>query len=112
MTAAPSVAFVRNMLESCENRGMKARRLEGTHDMTITEIVLTGSEFQTLVDTLEAGIKQMEEEENHPDEQRHRGITLTGILKKMAAPNASYVLRCTVSEPVQDTSVGRSSAIC
>jgi hypothetical protein len=79
--------------------GMKAARLEGTYDMTITEIVLTASEFQTLIDTLEAGIKYVEEEENYPDEQKHRGITLTGILKKMAVSNASYTLRCTVSEP-------------
>ena len=67
--------------------------------MTITEIVLTASEFQTLIDTLEAGITHVEDEENYPDAQRHRGITLTGILKKMAAPHASYTLRCTVSEP-------------
>jgi hypothetical protein len=67
--------------------------------MTITEIVLTASEFQTLIDTLEAGIKHVADEENYPDEQRHRGITLTGILKKMARPNASYALRCTASEP-------------
>jgi hypothetical protein len=67
--------------------------------MTITEIVLTASEFQTLIDTLEAGIKHVENEGNYPDAQRHGGITLTGILKKMAAPNASYTLRCTVSEP-------------
>jgi hypothetical protein len=79
--------------------GMKAARLEGTHDMTITEIVLTASEFQTLINTLEAGIKHVEDERNYPDEQRHRGITLTGILKKMAVANASYTLRCTVSEP-------------
>lgn len=67
--------------------------------MTITEIVLTASEFQTLIDTLEAGIKHVEHEENYPDAQRHKGITLTGILKKMAAPTASYTLRCTVSAP-------------
>ena len=78
---------------------MRAARLEETHEMTITEIVLTASEFQTLIDTLEAGIKHVADEENYPDEQRHRGITLTGILKKMATPNASYTLRCTVSEP-------------
>lgn len=67
--------------------------------MTITEIVLTAAEFQTLIDTLEAGIKHVEDEKNYPDAQRHRGITLTGVLKKMAASNASYTLRCTVSEP-------------
>jgi hypothetical protein len=68
--------------------------------MTITEIVLTASEFQTLIDTLEAGIKYyVEHEENYADERRHRGITLTGVLKKMAAPHASYTLRCMVSEP-------------
>jgi hypothetical protein len=78
---------------------MKATRREGTYDMTITEIVLTASEFHTLIDTLEAGIKHVENEENYPDEQRHGGITLTGILKKMTVPNASYTLRCTVSEP-------------
>jgi hypothetical protein len=78
---------------------MMTTRLERTYDMTITEIVLTASEFQTLVGTLEAGIKHVEDEENYPDEQRHRGITLTGILKKMAAPNASYTLHCTMSEP-------------
>ena len=78
---------------------MKTARLEGIHAMTITEIILTASEFQTLIDTLEAGIKHLEDEENHPDEHRHRGITLTGILKKMAAAHASYTLRCTVSEP-------------
>jgi hypothetical protein len=79
--------------------GVKVARLEGTHDMTITEIVLTAAEFQTLIDTLEAGIKRVEDEENYSDEQRHRGITLTGVLKKMAAPKASYTLRITVSEP-------------
>jgi hypothetical protein len=79
--------------------GMKVTTLEGTYDMIITEIVLTASEFQTLVGTLEAGIKHVEDEENYPDEQRHKGITLTGILKKMAMPNASYTLRCTMSEP-------------
>ena len=79
---------------------MKAAWREGTHEMTITEIVLTASEFQTLIDTLEAGIKHIEDEENYPDEQRHRGITLTGILKKMAAAHALYTLRYTaVSEP-------------
>ena len=67
--------------------------------MTITEIVLTASEFQTLIDTLEAGIKYVEHEENSTDEHRHRGITLTGVLKKMAAPHASYTLRCVVFEP-------------
>ena len=79
--------------------GVKVARLEGTHDMTITEIALTAAEFQTLIDTLEAGIKHVEDEENYSDEQRHRGITLTGVLKKMAAPNASYTLRCALSEP-------------
>jgi hypothetical protein len=67
--------------------------------MTITEIVLTAAEFQTLIDTLDAGIKHLKDKKNSPDAQRHRGITLTGILKKMAASNASYTLRCTVSEP-------------
>ena len=67
--------------------------------MTITEIVLTASEFQTLIDTLEVGIKHVEDEDNYSDEQRHEGITLTGILKKMAAAQASYTLRCTVSKP-------------
>lgn len=67
--------------------------------MTITEIVLTASDFQTLIDTLAAGIKHVEDEEHYPDEQRQRGITLTGILKKMTVPKASYTLRCTVSEP-------------
>ena len=78
---------------------IQATRLEGTHDMIITEIVLSATEFQTLIDTLEAGIKHVEDAENYSDEQRHGGITLTGILKKMATPNASYTLRCTVSEP-------------
>ena len=79
--------------------GIKTTRREGTHEMTITEIVLTASEFQTLIDTLEAGIRHVDDEENYPDEQRHQGITLTGILKKMAAAHASYTLRCTVSDP-------------
>jgi hypothetical protein len=78
---------------------MKATRREGTYAMTITEIVLTASEFQTLIDTLDAGIEHIEDEENYPDKQRQRGITLTGILKKMTVPKASYTLRCTVSEP-------------
>jgi hypothetical protein len=78
---------------------VKIARLEGTDEMTITEIVLTAAEFQTLIDTLEAGIKHVEDEGDYSDEQRHRGITLTGVLKKMAAPNASYTLRFTVSEP-------------
>lgn len=67
--------------------------------MTITEIALTTAEFQTLINTLEAGIKHVEDEENSPDAQRHSAITLTGVLKKMAAPHASYTLRCTVAEP-------------
>ena len=79
--------------------GIKVVRLEGTHNMTITEIVLNAAEFQTLIDTLEAGLKHVEDEENYSDEQRHRGITLTGILKKMSTRNALYTLRCKVSEP-------------
>lgn len=34
--------------------------------MTTTEIVLTAAEFQTLIDTLQAGIKHVEDEENYP----------------------------------------------
>lgn len=67
--------------------------------MTITEIVLSAAEFHTLIDTLEAGITHGEEQENYPDARRHEGITLTGVLKKMAVVNASYILRCTVSAP-------------
>jgi hypothetical protein len=82
-----------------EWEGIKVARLEGTHNMTITEIVFSAAEFQTLIDTLEAGLKHVEDEENYSDEQRHRGITLTGILKKMSTRNALYTLRCKVSEP-------------
>ena len=78
--------------------GIKATGLEGIHHMTITEITLSASEFQTLIDTLDAGIKHEENEENDPDEQRQTGIMLTGILKKMAKPNASYTFRCTAFE--------------
>jgi hypothetical protein len=78
--------------------GIVVARLEGSRNMTITEIVLTAAEFQTLIDTLEAGIKYVEDEVNYSDEQRHRGITITGILKKMVAPHASYTLRFTVSQ--------------
>jgi hypothetical protein len=56
--------------------GMKATRREGTYAMTITEIVLTASDFQTLIDTLEAGIKHVEDEEHYPDEQRGRVLDL------------------------------------
>jgi hypothetical protein len=66
--------------------------------MTITEIVLTAAEFHALIDTLEAGITHVDGEENFTDDQRHTGITLTGVLKKMVVPHASYTLRCTVSE--------------
>ena len=41
--------------------------------MTITEIVLTAAEFQTLIDTLDAGIKHLKDKKNSPDAQRHRG---------------------------------------
>jgi hypothetical protein len=67
--------------------------------MTIAEIVLTAAEFQALIDTLEAGILHVEAEDEFTDDQRHTGITLTGVLKKMVASNASYTLRCTVSQP-------------
>lgn len=77
---------------------IEVARIEGPHHMTITEIVLSAAEFQTLIDTLEAGLMQVEHEENYSDEQRHRGITLTGILKKMSTQNALYTLRCKVSE--------------
>jgi hypothetical protein len=45
--------------------------------MTITDIILTATEFQTLIDTLEAGIKYVEDAESYPDAQRHGGIALT-----------------------------------
>jgi hypothetical protein len=42
---------------------IEVARLEGIHDMTITEIVFSAAEFQTPIDTLEAGIKHAEDTE-------------------------------------------------
>ena len=62
--------------------------------MTITEIILTASEFRTLITTLEKGISQLDQEEQAPEELRQEGISLTGVLKKMAAVDATYVIQC------------------
>jgi hypothetical protein len=41
------------------------------------------AEFQTVIHTLETGIKHVEDEENYPDAQRHKGITLTSALSDL-----------------------------
>ncbi len=61
--------------------------------MMITEIILTASEFHSLITTLEAGIRAFHATNPAPEEQRREGIALTGVLKKMAAANALYTIR-------------------
>lgn len=62
--------------------------------MTITEIIMTASEFRTLIVTLEKRISLLDQEGQAPEELRQEGIGLTGVLQKMASANASYVIRC------------------
>ena len=62
--------------------------------MTITEIILTASEFRTLIATLEKGISVLDQEEQASDDFRQEGIALTGVLKKMASIDASYTIQC------------------
>ena len=62
--------------------------------MTITEIVLTESEFRTLIATLDKGISVLDQEEQGAKDFRQEGISLTGVLKKMAMADATYVIQC------------------
>ena len=62
--------------------------------MTITEIILTASEFRTLIATLDKGISVLDQEEQGSEDFRQEGISLTGVLKKMATADATYVIQC------------------